>query len=76
MRHSAWTLWLVPLALPLALLCVPGAREPMDGGSEPYDWEAHELVLQGRAALASPPPAVVIPPPSEAEEPNEHASPS
>jgi len=33
MRHSAWTLWLVPLAVPLLLLLVPGSREPLNSGS-------------------------------------------
>jgi hypothetical protein len=75
MRHSAWTLWLVPLVMPLALLCIPGAREPLDHGPQGYDWEAHELALQGLTALASASPAVVLPPPFEAEEPAEDASP-
>ena len=25
MRHSSWTLFLIPLTLPLVLLCVPGS---------------------------------------------------
>jgi hypothetical protein len=36
MRHSAWTLWLVPLALPLVLLCIPGSREPLDSRSRDH----------------------------------------
>jgi hypothetical protein len=28
MRHSSWTLFLVPLTLPLVLLCVPGSTQP------------------------------------------------
>jgi len=33
MRHSSWTLFLVPLALPLVLLLLPGARRSLDGGN-------------------------------------------
>ncbi len=27
MRHSSWTLFLVPLALPLVFLCMPGSMK-------------------------------------------------
>ena len=30
MRHSSWTLFLVPLVLPLVLLLIPGARRSLD----------------------------------------------
>jgi hypothetical protein len=33
MRHSSWTLFLVPLALPLVLLLFPGARRTLEGGN-------------------------------------------
>lgn len=29
MRHSAFTLWLIPLVLPLVMVCSPEARDPM-----------------------------------------------
>jgi hypothetical protein len=32
MRHSAFTLWLIPLILPLVVVCSPGARDPMGLG--------------------------------------------
>lgn len=44
MRHSAWTLWLVPLVLPLVLLCVPGSRSPVSQPPAPV--EAHELLQE------------------------------
>ena len=30
MRHSSWTLFLIPLTLPAVLLCLPGARQSVD----------------------------------------------
>jgi hypothetical protein len=30
MRHSSWTLFLVPLALPLVLLCFPGSLKQVN----------------------------------------------
>lgn len=42
MRHSAWTLWLVPLALPLVLLCIPGSMEPLDSQAR-EDRVTHEF---------------------------------
>ena len=33
MRHSSWTVFMIPLALPLVLLCLPGARGSLDGGT-------------------------------------------
>jgi hypothetical protein len=30
MRHSSWTLFLVPLTLPLVFLCIPGSTKPTD----------------------------------------------
>lgn len=33
MRHSSWTLFLVPLTLPLLLFCLPGSMR--SGGKDP-----------------------------------------
>ncbi len=30
MRHSSWTLFLVPLAIPLVFLCLPGSMKSTD----------------------------------------------
>lgn len=35
MRHSSWTLFLVPLALPLVLLCFPGQLKRVNQGPAP-----------------------------------------
>jgi hypothetical protein len=44
MRHSAWTLWLVPLVLPLVLLLVPGSRSPIGQPEAPV--ESYELLQE------------------------------
>ncbi len=45
MRHSSWSLFMVPLALPLVLVCVPGARGPV-GGTEGAP-TVQEMTLEG-----------------------------
>ena len=45
MRHSSWTLFLVPLALPLVLLCCPGGTT-VSHRSAPAVESAQEPVLQ------------------------------
>ena len=41
MRHSSWTLFLVPLALPLVFLCIPGSMKSTDR-PDPSAGEAYE----------------------------------
>lgn len=49
MRHSSWTLFLVPLALPLVLICFPGALKQVNRGpAEPG--EAAEQVQEPAAS--------------------------
>jgi hypothetical protein len=69
MRHSAWTLWLVPLALPLVLVCIPGSRDPLDS----RDWdgreaEAHEVVQTDLPTRSQHPAVAVLPPHPTPEE--------
>jgi len=45
MRHSSWTLFLVPLALPLVFLCLPGSMKcPVEAA--PASVEAYESLGQ------------------------------
>ena len=45
MRHSSWTLFLVPLTLPLVLLCLPGSMK--SGGTNAATiGEVYEHVLE------------------------------
>ena len=52
MRHSSWTPFLVPLALPLVLLCIPAssASEDTEG---PAEQPASEYVLDEYQEMAS-----------------------
>jgi len=50
MRHSSWTLFLVPLALPLVFLCIPGSMKSTDR-SDPSAGKAYER-LQERTPLS------------------------
>jgi hypothetical protein len=50
MRHSSWTLFLVPLALPLVLFCFPGAARQVDQTPAPTV-EVQEVVQE--AALST-----------------------
>ena len=50
MRHSSWTLFLVPLALPLVLFCFPGAARQVDQTPVP-PVEVQEVVQE--AALST-----------------------
>lgn len=52
MRHSSWTPFLVPLALPLVLLCIPGAGAPVDTEA-PEVQPASEYVAPEYQELAS-----------------------
>ncbi len=45
MRHSSWTLFLVPLALPLVFLCIPGSMKSMDR-SDPSAGESYERLQE------------------------------
>lgn len=45
MRHSSWTLFLVPLAIPLVFLCLPGSMKSTDR-SGPSEGEAYESLLE------------------------------
>ena len=45
MRHSSWTLFLVPLALPLVLFCCPGATRQVDQTPTPLV-EVQEVVQE------------------------------
>jgi len=44
MRHSSWTLFLVPLALPLVFLCFPGASKPSHPAAS-VAAEGQELII-------------------------------
>ena len=52
MRHSSWTLFLVPLALPLVLICFPVALKSLDS-VDPAQGVQTELVQQP-ASLEAP----------------------
>jgi hypothetical protein len=67
MRHSAWTLWLVPLALPLVLFCIPGSREPLDSRVRD-DRGAVEAVSARETVRPQQTPAVVLPPAPSADD--------
>lgn len=74
MRHSAWTLWLVPFSLPLVLLCIPGSREPLDSrGRDPRGGQ--EPVVTEVASRPGDPALVVLPPPPGQEEPGADPAP-
>ena len=45
MRHSSWTLFLVPLALPLVLFCFPGTARQVDQTPAPLA-EVQEVVQE------------------------------
>jgi hypothetical protein len=45
MRHSSWTLFLVPLALPLVFLCMPGAMKST-GQTNPTAGDTHGSTQQ------------------------------
>ena len=45
MRHSSWTLFLVPLTLPLVFLCIPGSMRSPDQ-SDPVAEEAYQGLHQ------------------------------
>jgi hypothetical protein len=51
MRHSSWTLLLVPLTLPLVFLCVPGTMKPTDRSNPAAE-----------ATYESPPPEASVSP--------------
>jgi len=46
MRHSSWTLFLVPLTLPLVFLCIPGSMEPTHQ-ADPGARDAYESLQEG-----------------------------
>ncbi|MFH1763235.1 MAG: hypothetical protein ABIF09_03490 [Gemmatimonadota bacterium] len=46
MRHSSWTLFLVPLAMPLVFLCLPGSMKSTDR-TGPLAGEAYESLQDG-----------------------------
>ena len=52
MRHSSWTPFLVPLALPLVLLCIPGAGKPEDAEA-PEEQPTSEYVADDYQDMAS-----------------------
>ena len=52
MRHSTWTPFLVPLALPLVLLCIPGTSKPEDT-QVPAEQPASEYLLDDYQEMAN-----------------------
>ena len=56
MRHSSWTLFLVPLTLPLVLLCLPGSMRS-GGNDAPAVGQAYEHLQE--ADPSTPDPGVV-----------------
>jgi hypothetical protein len=61
MRHSAWTLWLVPLVVPLLLLLVPGSREPLNRDGTTAE-QVDESSFQIPADREAPPEFSLAPP--------------
>jgi hypothetical protein len=53
MRHSSWTLFLVPLALPLVFLCFPGATATIHQAAPPGA-EGQGLVIDDQPATQGP----------------------
>ena len=47
MRHSSWTLFLVPLTLPLVFLCIPGSTKPTDR-TDPAAGNAYESLQEDK----------------------------
>jgi hypothetical protein len=50
MRHSSWTLYLVPLALPAVLLCLPGSMQSVEVGP-PTGQDASTIHLETPVSL-------------------------
>jgi len=49
MRHSSWTLFLVPLTLPLVFLCIPGSMKPTVR-TDPAAGSAYESLQEENAS--------------------------
>jgi hypothetical protein len=50
MRHSSWTLFLVPLALPLVCFCFPGAMKTAEHET-PASVEVQEIASDNASTL-------------------------
>lgn len=50
MRHSSWTLFLVPLALPLVMFCFPGAARHVNQTPAPAV-EVQEVVQEAAVSV-------------------------
>ena len=70
MRHSSWTLFLVPLALPLVLLCFPGSLRQVDQ-SPAETGVAVELAQELATPSLTPPGATAGSPDETSSEPSE-----